>query len=294
MIRKVCLISLALLGCTSLGVWLVQALSPARSPVASAPPAKIVDLPQYQRYSLPTSEVHTVKIPAQSRFKASIAVAPTVKPIQDFAQSNAAIAVINGGFFDPTNAKTTSYLTKNGKLIGDPKQNERLTNNPDLKPYLTQIWNRSEFRRYQCGDQFKTTIAPHSATGLSGCQLVDAIGGGPQLLPKFTAVEEGFVDPATGRDAISVDQRNARSAIGLLPDGAIMLVMAAQKSEQRSGMTLNELINFMQRLGVEQAMNLDGGSSSALVFRNQTFYGKLNEANQPVARSIKSVIFVHE
>lgn len=292
MIKKVCLISLVLLGCTSLGVWLVQALSPARSPASA--PVKIVDSPQYQRYSLPTSEVHTIKVPAQSRFKVSIAVAPALKSIQDFAQLNAAIAVINGGFFDPSNAKTTSYLIKNGKPIGDPQQNEHLTSNPDLKPYLTRIWNRSEFRRYQCGDQFKATIAPHSAAGLSGCQLVDAIGGGPQLLPKFTAVEEGFVDPATGRDAIGVDQRNARSAIGLLPDGSIVLVMAAQKPGQRSGMTLNEMINFMQRLGVEQAMNLDGGSSAALVYRNQTFYGKLNEANQPVARSIKSVILVHE
>lgn len=142
----------------------------------------------------------------------------------------------------------------------------------------------------------KYAIAPRIEAVPSGCQLVDAIGGGPQLLPKFTAFEEGFVDPNSGRDSIGVNQRNARSAIGITRDGSVVLVMAAQKSgsPQNSGMSMQAMVSFMQRLGVEQALNLDGGSSAALVYQDQTFYGKLDKAGQPVSRAIKSAIIVHE
>ncbi|MCU0537107.1 MAG: hypothetical protein MUD14_24750 [Hydrococcus sp. Prado102] len=63
---------------------------------------------QYKVYNLPKSTVHTLLIPVNSRFKVSIALSSTVDKIEDFARSNKAIAVLNGGFFDPKNTKTTS------------------------------------------------------------------------------------------------------------------------------------------------------------------------------------------
>lgn len=294
--------SLALFASGSLGLWFVYSLIPsasvssksAPSPVAS--PSPVSDLPKYQKFSLPNSDLHTVTISPKSRFKVSIAVSPTLETIDQFAKSQKAIAVLNGGFFDPKNEKTTSYVTQKGKVVSDPRKNDRLMTNPDLAPYLPQILERSEFRSYQCADKVQYAIAPRSAAVPSGCELIDAIGGGPQLFPELTATEEGFVDPNVGRDSIGITQRNARSAIGIKPDGSVVLVMAAQKPEapQNSGMSVQAMTSFMQRLGVTQALNLDGGSSSALIFQDQTFYGKVDKAGQPVPRAIKSAIVVHE
>jgi exopolysaccharide biosynthesis protein len=95
----------------------------------------------------------------------------------------------------------------------------------------------------------------------NGCQIADAIGGGPQLLPEVQAQREGFTDPELGRDAIGSQVANARSAIGITKDQDILLVMVAQ-TQPKTGVTLPELATLMQSLGAESAMNLDGGSSS--------------------------------
>lgn len=56
-------------------------------------------------------------------------------------------------------------------------------------------------------------------------------------------------------------------------DGSVIWVMVAQKSEPAtsSGMSLPALANFMKTMGVEPAMNLDGGSSSSLYYQGKTF-----------------------
>jgi exopolysaccharide biosynthesis protein len=252
---------------------------------------------QYQKYSLPNSEIYTVTIPPKSRFKLSVAVAEGTETVEQFAQANRVIAVLNGGFFDPKNQKTTSRVVQSGKVVADPNQNERLKSNPDLQPYLEQILNRSEFRRYACGQNDQFAIVTRDAAPPANCKLIDAIAGGPQLLPKLTATEEGFVDEMVGRDSVGVQQRNARSAIGITSNGSIVLVMAAQKPDapSNSGMSLPALTTFMQeRLGVKQAMNLDGGSSSALFYEGKTVYGKVDPEGQPIQRAVKSVILVQE
>lgn len=258
---------------------------------------------QYEVRTLPKSTVYLLRIPAHSRFRVVPAISDQVDTLETFARRHGAIAVINGGFFDPMNQQSTSYVMQQGTLVADPKQNQRLVNNPNLTPYLEQIFDRSELRRYQCGQGgqggqgFRYAIARHQAPPLTGCQLVDALGAGPQLLPNTTAVEEGFWATAAGaviRDSLGSRQANARSAVGMTSDGNLVWVMVAQRTEAptSSGMSLEELANFMKTLGVEQAINLDGGSSSSLYYQGKTVYGKVNEAGDRIQRSIKSVLLV--
>jgi exopolysaccharide biosynthesis protein len=118
-------------------------------------------------------------------------------------------------------------------------------------------------------------------------------------LPEITSLQEGFVDFSNGeviRDPLNSTQPNARSAVGITRDGSLLWVMVAQKpdSPSTSGMSLPALAAFMKTLGVEKAMNLDGGSSSCLYYKGKTFYGKVDEKGNLVRRPVKSVLLVSQ
>ncbi|NET56174.1 MAG: phosphodiester glycosidase family protein [Symploca sp. SIO2E6] len=251
----------------------------------------------YQSYQLDSSVVHTLVIPVASGLVVKTASSEQLMPLANFVQQHQALAVINGGFFDPNNQKTTSYIVQEGQLVADPRLNPGLMDNPNNRPYLDKILNRAEFRRYRCGSTFRYDIALHREVIPEGCILVDALGGGPGLLPALTLFQEGFLDFEEGKvikDALGTKRPNARSAVGITREGNILLVMAAQKPElpQNSGVSLPELAELMNSFGVEEAMNLDGGSSSALYYQGETFYGRVTKDGDRVKRPIKSVLVV--
>ncbi|MBE9060672.1 phosphodiester glycosidase family protein [cf. Phormidesmis sp. LEGE 11477] len=246
---------------------------------------------------------HVVTQPVSAELSIAVAedLATGLATIEAFAEDSSADYIINGGFFDPNNGKTTSHLISQGQTIGDPADNERLVDNLDLSQYMPQILNRSEFRVYRCrsadADVANATtydITFHDAPPPDGCRVSTAIGAGPQLLPIDTSETEAFIDYDNGtliRDAIGSLQPNARSAIGLYPDGAIALIMV-EKNASSSGMTLLELADFAKSLGITKLLNLDGGSSSALFVAGQTYFGLADAEDNPVRRPVKSVILL--
>lgn len=310
----------ALIG--SLALRSLQSTAQSLSPSTQRPqPSPVV---VYATHELPTSLVHTVTVPP-SGFAVKLALAPSTATLEQFVQQHRPLAALNGGFFDPQNQQSTSYVIQQGQLVGDPTQNARLMDNPELTPYLEKILDRSEFRRYRCGDRaedqlgdpIKYGIARHREAAPAGCELRDALGAGPQLLFKFSpeqspeqspkqaleqdlrqALEqEGFtatdVTGAIVRDALGSRQPNARTGLGILADGSILWVMAAQKPGMAaSGLSLFDLAAFMQAQGAEVAMNLDGGSSAALFYDGQIHYGRFDANAEPVIRPIKSVLLV--
>jgi hypothetical protein len=286
---------------TSLGMLMLFTLhSLQRSVVVNAVVGKrtsfLEKIVQYEQRTLGQSEAHILVIPSQSQFSIAPALSPKLNTIEEFQKQYRAIAIINAGFFDPNNQKTTSVVVIGGKLMADPRKNERLVNNPDLKPYLAKILNRSEFRRYICNKSIYYDIALHNEPISKGCQFMDAVGGGPQLLPELTSEQEGFVDKAKSRDALGSTRPNARTAVGITRDGSVILVMVAQKPEAptNSGISLSALADFMKSLGAEKAMNLDGGSSSSLYHNGKSFYGRVDLGGNFIKRPVKSVLLVRE
>ncbi len=290
-VRKIKLLALILIS-LAMVLWFNLRFSTPSIPTIAASPAKTI---RYFDRTLPQSIAHIVLIPANSKFLVTPAISQKVATVEEFAQKHRAVAILNAGFFDPANQKTTSYVVRQGKLIANPKENERLVNNPNLKPYLGQIFNRTEFRRYLCGQTSRYSIALHNQSPPAGCQLVDAIGAGPRLLPELTLEKEGFVDNANKRDALGSNQPNARTAVGITHDGSVLLVMVAQKPlASANGISLPALADLMKTLGADRAMNLDGGSSSSLYYNGKTFYGKVDLEGNSIKRPVKSVLLVQE
>ena len=282
-------IALTTLGCSR------TPSSPAVLPAQTAAEQTVAPTSEltYQAYDLENATVHVVTLPATANL--SIAVADELISVADFARQEEAIALLNAGFFDPQNSKTTSYLIEQGQLVGDPAENERLVGNPNLAPYMDKILNRSEFRVYECGvGVYRYDITRRDAPVPMGCAIESAVGAGPQLLPAETSFEEGFTDFENGervRDAIGSSGPNARSAIALTADGTILLIMVAQRPDAL-GFALTEVADFAASLGAVKLLNLDGGSSSSLHYNGQTYLGRLDAEGNSIERPVKSVLVV--
>jgi len=254
---------------------------------------------QYRVLELPNSTVYILEIVTNSRYRMGVDIASSLDSLPDFARQSKAIAVINGGFFNVLNGATASYVYKNGKMVGDPIRNNKLMANSRLRPFLAKILNRSEFRYYLCGSKIKYSITNHLTPVPKGCRLLNSLGAGPRILPNFTATDEGFYIQKEGRilrDPLGIYQANARSALGIKANGDLLWVMVAQKINLtgNSGLSLFSLAKFMKDLGVQEAINLDGGSSSSLYFKGVTHYGKIDQDAKYIKRQVKSVLILQD
>lgn len=283
----------------------------------------------FEIHRLERAQMYLLRIPAGASFYVEPVVSDGLAKLPTFAQDPDVVAVLNGGFFDPKNQQTASHVIANGQVLLDPNQNLDLISNTNVASYMAQILNRSEFRRYDCRGTERYGIDFHNGPVPAGCDRLDALGAGPQLLPTMTHQQEAFWDVVDGkvlRNPIGMTFPNARSAIGIEADGTVMLAMAAQlppptvptplptarpiadgqpisvtlpsadvKREAppwRSGVTLEEMADFLKSQGAVEALNLDGGSSSAMYYNRRTYYGRLNKQGQTIQRSIKSALVV--
>ena len=84
---------------------------------------------------------------------------------------------------------------------------------------------------------------------------------------------------------------NPRTAIGQIGEGHYVLVVSDGRTDESEGLSLCELAQFLQQLGVQTAYNLDGGGSSTMVFLGRV-------VNQPVGgrgggqRAVTDIVYV--
>ena len=113
--------------------------------------------------------------------------------------------------------------------------------------------------------------------------MTSAIGGGPLLVANGKAVfraRESFGDPL-------LSPRSARSAVGQLSDGRILLVTAEGGSSSYSaGMTNYELAVALARLGAKTAMALGSGPSAAMAFDGSLLTRPTGPAEQPISDAL--------
>jgi len=90
----------------------------------------------------------------------------------------------------------------------------------------------------------------------------DIVGGAGLLIRDGNDVEDWSVESFTRSFA---EGRHPRTMIGTAADGGIWLVTVDGRQPQLSvGMTLSELRGFARRLGLVNALNLDGGGSTTM------------------------------
>lgn len=109
---------------------------------------------------------------------------------------------------------------------------------------------------------------------------VSLVNGGPTLLrdgkEMYAEAEEGWRigRPFDAKHDLLVhdwiQRRAPRTAIGVRADGVVLLVAVTGRQPEASvGMTIDELRHVLKALGARDAINLDGGGSTAMVVKDR-------------------------
>lgn len=243
-------------------------------------------------FSEPEPGVYLVAVNSGYFYKnSSVYLSDKLETVEEAGKKSSAKVAINGGFFDPNNAKTTSFVLVDGKIVADPQQNESLISNFELQPHMGKIMNRAEFRVLQCGMSKKLDIARHYAPVEKKCTVKYSLQAGPRLLPSLRLADEFFILKEDGkviRQSASALEKCARSAIGL-KNGRVYLIAV----DKDHGMTLPELAKLVDRLGMEKALAFDGGSSTSLYVNLPEKKLSLVSAGEGAGRKVKSVLLVN-
>ncbi|QYK52553.1 MAG: phosphodiester glycosidase family protein [Fimbriimonadaceae bacterium] len=156
---------------------------------------------------------------------------------------------------------TDQTLKFNGKVTGRVELVTPDLTVADIKPgqmILAGTGNKKgDIAALKPGDTITITS---KSTQLSE-KAVHAVGGGPLLVSKgnvvMNAKRENF------SDSFSLTM-HPRTAIGATKEGDLWLVVIDGRQPMSRGSSLDELARVMQRLGCQEAINLDGGGSSTL------------------------------
>jgi hypothetical protein len=142
----------------------------------------------------------------------------------------------------------------------------------------------------QAADWLSRRLTPGARVGLT-LPLADmwpdarhVVGGGPALLDggavRITADREQFrPDVALGRAP--------RTAVGIEPDGRLLLVAVDGRQPRHSvGVTLEGLAQLLRSLGASDALNLDGGGSTAMTIGDALVNRPSDGTERPVNNAL--------
>ena len=121
------------------------------------------------------------------------------------------------------------------------------------------------------------------ATGFDWTKVDQVMGGGPTLVREgkifVDASRQGFNDAFTNK-------RHPRTAMGRTSSGDIWIAVIDGRQKMSDGATLPETALIMQRLGCVDAVNLDGGGSSAINVLGLTLNRPSDGKERPVANGV--------
>jgi exopolysaccharide biosynthesis protein len=198
--------------------------------------------------------------------------------VSSFARDLGACVAVNGGYFNmsATPARHGGLLLKNGVLlepatrtvtrdsvqyqavraaIGFVEDDVRITWVTTLDRVVYEWPSPPKHQPGQPADSLDYRIA-------SPWAVRDALSAGPALMMdgeiQITSDEEVFFGS-------SIPDVHPRSAAGQTADGALIIMVVDGRQDISRGVYLEELAALMKDVGAVQALNLDGGGSSALV-----------------------------
>ena len=184
----------------------------------------------------------------------------------EIAAGHGAILAINGDF---CGARTTGYVIRNGIVYRDTG---------DASTDVLCIYADGHFEITNAGET--------TAQALADAGVWQAFSFGPAL------VQDGAVTVSEGEEVGHAMASNPRTAIGIIDDLHYVLVVSDGRTEESAGLTLRQLAEFMQGLGVTTAYNLDGGGSSTMYWNGQVINNPTTSGRSVKERSVSDIVYI--
>jgi hypothetical protein len=112
---------------------------------------------------------------------------------------------------------------------------------------------------------------------------------GGEIVFDGDADHEGFSRGAGQFDSDITEGRHPRAALGIAARDVIAVACDGRRSGVDAGLTMRELAEVMLELGVDSAINLDGGGSTTLVHRGHLLNRPYSSQDQPAPQSRRIV-----
>lgn len=169
----------------------------------------------------------------------------------------AALAAVNGGFFNIRDGGSTTYI-KTGGLITDSDTAKKWFRNSNMTGSV--LINKKGH----------VAIDPAQTNSFydSHPEYMDVLVTGPLLISGKSKMQL----PATSL----TKNTHPRTAIGKTGNHKIILVTLDGRTDQARGVTLEELTDIMISLHCKEAVNLDGGGSTTMWISGKPFNGVVN------------------
>lgn len=182
------------------------------------------------------------------------------------ADSVNAILAINGDFYG---AQNSGYVLRNGTLYRDSSDGgqEDLVINSDGS---FSIISESET----------------SASSLQESGALQVLSFGPVL------IENGQIAVDTNDEVGKAMASNPRTAICEIEPLHYLFVVSDGRTSESQGLTLYQMAEFLQSLGVKTAYNLDGGGSSTMVFNGSVVNKPTTDGRTIQERSVSDIVYI--
>ncbi len=184
----------------------------------------------------------------------------------DIAENVNAILAINGDYYG---AQECGYVIRNGVLYRSTAK----SGNEDLVIYTDgsfEIVSEDDITAEELLD--------------NGAQNV--LSFGPAL------VKDGAVSVTEHEEVGKAMASNPRTAIGIIDENHCVLVVADGRTSENEGLSLYELAEFMESLGVQTAYNLDGGGSSTMYFNGEVVNQPTTNGHSIEERRVSDIIYI--
>ncbi|SOD19975.1 phosphodiester glycosidase family protein [Pedobacter xixiisoli] len=197
----------------------------------------------------------------------------------DFAKKYNATVAINGTFFDIKNGGSVDFIKVNDTIINQNRQEKNNIRALHHKAAVVINDYKLGIKKWDGSDTWENNLSDKNIM-LSGPLL------------RLNNEDEKL-------DSVPFNKlRHPRTAIGIKPDGSVLLLTVDGRQQNSAGMSLFELTKIMKWLGCTSAINLDGGGSTALWVSG---YGENGIVNHPSdnkkwdhegERKVANVIFI--
>ncbi|RPJ74396.1 MAG: phosphodiester glycosidase family protein [Acidobacteria bacterium] len=230
-----------------------------------------------------------------SRVQLELALAedqtPAKETVVEMVRRRKALAGVNAGFFVVATGAPAGVLKVSGRVVGT---SERLRGAVGVRPasdtqpvrlvfdQVALVKHPSRANEFQTRRRFGTSARQWNASR-------HVVGGAGLLRRGGRSLRPADWVPEQMRDGFTTE-RHPRTMIGVGAKGTIWLITVDGRNPAISlGMTFAELQRLAERVGLRDALNLDGGGSTTMVVRGKV----VNHPSDPTGpRAVSDALLV--